>query len=245
VFGVRVSISGDYAVVGASVAGSAYIFKREGVNWTEQAILNAGDGAAVDRFGGAVSISGDYAIVGASQHDDNGSNSGSAYIFMRDSVNWIQVQKLLASDGAADDEFGSSVSISGDDEIAIVGTPLHDDNFENSGSAYVYSGFVTGIDEEISDVPTTFSLEQNYPNPFNPTTTIKYDLPKDSKVVLSIYNLLGQEIRTLVNGTETAGRKAVVWNGKNDAGKTVGSGVYVYRLEAGATVKSRKMLFLK
>ncbi len=87
IFGHSVSISGDYAIVGAdgngSSSGSAYIFHRSGTVWTQQAKILASDAAANDFFGGSVSISGDYAIVGADGNDDNGSSSGSAYIFFR------------------------------------------------------------------------------------------------------------------------------------------------------------------
>jgi hypothetical protein len=133
-FGVSVSISGDFAIVGAdyddSGKGSAYIFKRDGTSWSQQAKLTASDGAADDLFGYSVSISGDYAIVGA---DGDDSYKGSAYIFKRDGTSWSQWQKLLASDGAANDQFGFSISISGD--LAIVGA-VGDDSYK--GSAYVF-----------------------------------------------------------------------------------------------------------
>ena len=139
-FGYSVSISGDYAIVGAyadddkgSNSGSAYVFKRDGTNWSEQQKLTASDGAASDLFGRSVSISGDYAIVGADYDDDNGSYSGSAYIFKWDGSNWVQQQKLIASDGAANDYFGYSVSISGD--YAIVGAYVDDGS---KGSAYIF-----------------------------------------------------------------------------------------------------------
>jgi len=151
-FGYSVSISGGYAIVGAdsdddngSNSGSAYIFKRTlkyippgGFVWVweEQAKLLASDGDASDFFGRSVSISGDYAIVGADGDDDNGSGSGSAYIFRWDGTNWVQQPKLLASDGAAGDYFGYSVSISGD--YAIVGAGGDDDRGRESGSAYIF-----------------------------------------------------------------------------------------------------------
>ena len=114
-------------------SGSAYIFKRDGTSWSEQQKLLASDGAANDYFGLSVSISGDYAIVGAYGDD---SYKGSAYIFKQDGTNWIQQQKLLASDGAADDLFGYSVSISGD--YAIVGAYGDDDKETASGSVYAF-----------------------------------------------------------------------------------------------------------
>ncbi len=103
------------------------------------------------------------------------------------------------------------------------------------------------------DVPTTFALEQNYPNPFNPTTTIKYDLPEDRQITLVVYNVLGQVVRTLIRDVQKAGSYAIQWNGLNDHGNTVGSGVYFYRIEARPTasggaasfVQTRKMIFLK
>lgn len=93
--------------------------------------------------------------------------------------------------------------------------------------------------------PKNFTLFQNFPNPFNPTSTISYDLPKDTKVNLKIYNLYGQEVRTLVNEAQSAGHKSAVWNGKDDSGIIVSSGLYIYRLEAENIVQNKKMLFLK
>ncbi len=94
-------------------------------------------------------------------------------------------------------------------------------------------------------LPKEFSLSQNYPNPFNPTTTIKYTLKDEAKVTLKIYNVLGEEVATLVNRKESAGFKEISWNGKNNRGIQVGSGIYFYRIEAGNFVKSKKMLLLK
>jgi hypothetical protein len=139
-FGYSVSISGDYAIVGAMYDddwGSAYIFKREGTAWSEQQKLNASDGAENDYFGDSVFISGDYAIVGADGDDDKGSDSGSAYIFKYDSTTWSEQAKLTASDGAEYNYFGGSVSISG--YKAIVGAHYDDDRGSASGSAYIWS----------------------------------------------------------------------------------------------------------
>ena len=97
--------------------------------------LTAGDAAAGDSFGFAVSVSGDTAVIGAYRDDDAGSNSGSAYVFLRSGSSWTQ-PKLTASDAAAGDEFGHSVSVSGD--TAIIGAPGDDDAASNSGSAYAF-----------------------------------------------------------------------------------------------------------
>ncbi|VAW74526.1 hypothetical protein MNBD_GAMMA15-2087 [hydrothermal vent metagenome] len=146
-FGISVSISGDTAIVGAfgegsaaSRTGAAYIFVRDPATgaWSQQAKLLASDGAATDQFGESVSISGDTVIAGAIAHDDNGIDSGAAYIFVRNPITgiWTEQQKLLASDGALNDNFGFSVSISGDTVIA--GAFAHDDNAFNSGSIYIF-----------------------------------------------------------------------------------------------------------
>ena len=148
-FGYSVSIDGDYAVVGARYSdiggpydnrGAAYIFKRTGTTWAQQDKLAASDAQPGDSFGCSVSISGDYAIVGAYTKD---SHTGAAYIFERSGTNWSQQAKLTASDGAINDEFGYSVSISGD--YAIVGAYGDTDMGKNQcGSAYIFENPPTG-----------------------------------------------------------------------------------------------------
>jgi len=144
-FGSSVSVSGEVAVVGAflddnangTTAGSAYVFRWNGTSWVEQRKLVASDGAAGDEFGYSVSVSGNVVVVGACKDDDNGSNSGSAYVFRWNGTSWVEEpNKLLASDGALVDYFGNSVSVSGD--VAVVGAAYDDDNGSYSGSAYVY-----------------------------------------------------------------------------------------------------------
>jgi len=98
---------------------------------------------------------------------------------------------------------------------------------------------------DLDRVPTTFAVEQNYPNPFNPSTTIQYDVPQISDVSLVIYNTLGQRIRTLVNKSQNVGVYQVVWDGLNETGERVSSGVYVYRFEAGSFAEIKKMVLLK
>lgn len=99
---------------------------------------------------------------------------------------------------------------------------------------------------QITGPPVSYSLSQNYPNPFNPSTTIKYQVPEDVHVAISIYNSLGQLVRTLVNETQSAGKYEVVWDSTDDNGIRVSSGVYIYRMRAGNTfIHTRKLLFIK
>jgi polyhydroxybutyrate depolymerase len=93
--------------------------------------------------------------------------------------------------------------------------------------------------------PKQFGLSQNYPNPFNPTTTITYELSKTTYVVLKIYDILGNEVRTLLNKQELSGYHSAVWDGKNDFGNKVSSGLFLYRLQAGDFVQTKKMMLLK
>jgi hypothetical protein len=107
------------------------------------------------------------------------------------------------------------------------------------------SEMVTEVEDNFSQVPVGFTLEQNYPNPFNPATTIRYQLPKASRVILKIYNIFGHEVRTLVNERQSAGVNSVVWDGRDQSGKEVSSGIYIYRLQAGESIQSRKMSFVR
>ena len=94
-------------------------------------------------------------------------------------------------------------------------------------------------------VPTKFDLSQNYPNPFNPSTTIKFSVPKATVVILKIYNMIGQEVATLVNEQKEIGFYSLTWNGKNNFNTQVASGVYIYRIVAGDFVSVKKMNLLK
>ncbi|MBI4534879.1 MAG: Omp28-related outer membrane protein [Ignavibacteriae bacterium] len=102
---------------------------------------------------------------------------------------------------------------------------------------------LTGVGEE--GFPATYSLSQNYPNPFNPSTSFRYDLSERSVVTLKVFNLLGQEVRTLTSGEKAAGSYQVEWNGRADDGSEVPSGVYLYQLNAGKFRETRKMMLLR
>lgn len=142
-FGTSISLNGDTAFIGApndenngALTGSVYVFAQDVSTWTQQIKLFASDGTDGDYFGGSISFYDDSVIIGAGGDDDNGVGSGSAYIFTRTETTWIQQSKLLPSDGAPNNFFGDSVSLSGD--TAIIGAPFDDDNGVDSGSVYVF-----------------------------------------------------------------------------------------------------------
>ncbi len=101
------------------------------------------------------------------------------------------------------------------------------------------SEMITDV-EEVEQLPNYFALEQNYPNPFNPNTQIKFSIPQSSNVVIKVFDILGNEIETLVNEEKTVGTYEVTWNAVN-----LPSGVYFYQLKAGTFVQTRKMLLIK
>ena len=139
-FGADVAISGNTVVVGAQfnngARGAAYVFVRSGSTWSQQAKLTASDATPIDVFGASVSISGNTVVAGAFLDDDKGTDSGSAYIFVRSGTTWSRQAKVKASDGASGDLFGVSVGVSG--ETVVVGSYLDDARGDNSGSAYVF-----------------------------------------------------------------------------------------------------------
>lgn len=144
-FGCSISLFGDTAVIGSQSEdnnkGAAYVFIRTETAWIQQAKLRASNGISGDFFGNSVSIYGDTALIGARGDANRGVNTGAVYVFTRNGNNWIQKTKLVASDGATQDGFGYSVSLSGD--TALIGAWHDDDKASDSGSAYVF----TKIDE--------------------------------------------------------------------------------------------------
>ncbi len=106
-------------------------------------------------------------------------------------------------------------------------------------------GVIVSVDVQVGQLVRDFGLQQNYPNPFNPETTISYAIAANGSVKLTIYNLLGQEIVTLVDKKQQRGQYSVSWDGRDAAGKQVASGVYVYRIEVHDFVETRKMLLLR
>lgn len=147
-FGYAVDIDGDHVVVGAcwdddagEKSGSAYIFQRDGDSWTEEAKLTAADAGEDDRFGIDIAICGNdvidgaYLVIGAYKDVDNGTNSGSIYIYHRDGTNWIEQKKIVANNGAENDLFGSSVAF--DKDRVVVGAYGDDDLVNNAGSIFI------------------------------------------------------------------------------------------------------------
>ncbi len=106
-------------------------------------------------------------------------------------------------------------------------------------------GVATEPEEPSSNVPQTYSLSQNFPNLFNPVTTLSYDLPERSDVTLTIHNILGREVRTLVEGIQEPGHKSVMRDGTDDLGQLVSAGVYLYQIQAVDFTQTVKVTLLR
>jgi hypothetical protein len=150
---------------------------------------------------------------------------------------WSQVGAKLVYAGLTQKAGqGQAVSLSGDGATVLIGGP--GDN-AGIGGAWVFRQTGTSI-TKTPWAAIRYSLDQNFPNPFNPTTTIRYSLPHKSQVFLAVYNTLGQQVATLVQGQQEAGSNEVKFDGS-----AMASGVYFYRLQTGTFVDTRKLLLLR
>lgn len=159
---------------------------------------------------------------------------------------YVNTDYIISSAGDADDQFFYKATA-----VDLDGWESDFSNTDNVYGKYDTPWKINTTDSMQARLPTSYSLDINYPNPFNPTTTIRYALPEDSFTELRIYDLLGREIRTLVNGNEAAGYKKVQWDGKDSLGNPASSGMYVYQLLARSReskllfTQTRKMILLR
>jgi hypothetical protein len=116
--------------------------------------------------------------------------------------------------------------------------------WENN-SQYIYTWETLLSTNNKNILAEVFTLHQNYPNPFNPVTTLQYDLPEDALVSITIYDIMGRQISTLVSSQQNAGYKSIQWNATNNAGQPVSAGLYLYSIEAGQFRQTKKMVLLK
>jgi hypothetical protein len=222
----------DYPAAGAGRLTSNYVLGQ-----TLQTPANAVPGAGVYNF--VLSVA--PRANGTSKVTVSLANSTKSYSFA--------AQAIDANKPLATDKF-NSVNFTLDINPAITGLKLTEVKVDLVDTAAVPVGKVTGVEGE-SAVPQEFALMQNYPNPFNPSTTIRFSLPVASHVTLRVFNMLGQEVVTLLDEVREAGSLQTVWNGKSLSGTAVASGMYVYRIDATSLsgekrfVSANKMLLLK
>jgi hypothetical protein len=194
----------------------------------------------INLYGRDVTVDGEQVSAGArlEAYDANGILCGTFTVAESGKFGFMPVY------GA---ENGSNEGLQRGDQFSIrVNGQETEETFTFSGSGdRIAVGSLTLKSGGINPIPERYNLAQNYPNPFNPTTTVAYDIPVEAKVKLTIYNILGERVATLVDEFKPAGSYTTVWNGQTDNGSSVSSGIYFYRLTAGDYVKSMKMTLMK
>lgn len=237
---------------GGANAGRVYIYSGKTAT-----LLYALDGEAPnDWFGFSVAGKGDLngddipdIVVGAPRHNPTESFFGKVYVFFGSTGELMTTE----DGGPAPEEFAFAVANAGfnasrNSGIFAVGAPFNSDGGESVGRVFHFSCVFLQTDVGESDgiaVPETFRLQQNYPNPFNPETTIKFSLPIAGDVELAVYNSIGRRVRALVFEELSAGEYISTWNGRDDEGSPVSSGIYFYRLLYSGGTLTRKMALLK
>ena len=137
---------------------------------------------------------------------------------------------------ATNDNCGAGTSIVINANIASGGTVYWEDSFALTMEA---------LNVAQDNLPAEYSLGEAYPNPFNPATTISYEIPNDEFVSIDIYNLMGRHIKSLVNMNQNPGYKTIEWNATNNSNQPVSAGMYIYTIQAGEFLATKKMLLLK
>jgi hypothetical protein len=172
-----------------------------------------------------------------------------------DPVEVIQYQLVYATDWEDSSTYvfsrlleDTSLTVSLDDNSQYywIVVAMDTDGFMVGSNENTPNTMVVGtLSIDDADIPEVFALHQNYPNPFNPTTQIRYDLPEDAIVSITIYDLMGRSIKSLVNSQQTAGYRSIQWNATNNLGEPVSAGMYIYMIQAGQFRQVRKMVLLK
>ena len=256
-------------------SGSAYIFQLIGDVVTQEAKLTADEPQEGAGFGLTVALDVNRALVGAPSTDTKrGDDSGAAYAFLKVGPDWVLQARVIPEKGpdegkglTSGDNMGSAVAIDGafgrNFNFAAVGVQWDHQGGDDNGSVYIFdTEDPDSINLPLSVEPrgdfalTMFgdikrtALLQNFPNPFNPETWIPYTLADNADVNVRIYNVEGKLVRKLDIGYQRAGsylsrEKAVYWDGRDQLGESVSSGIYFYTLKADAFSDTRRMVILK
>ncbi len=248
-FGFSVSMDGDYIAVGAMCAssngtdsGAAYIYKKNGDNWVEQAYIYPDDGEAGENFGISVKLSGDMLLIGSQVDSYPTYRSGSVYFYQKSDTLWTLAQKFVGEDHPLEGLFGEVIDIEGN--TAIIGCRGDSSIQQYAGSVYIFEYTDVANDQSTINYCDN-NIQSIYPNPFNPETKIEYSIKENSQVEISIYNIKGQKVKTLVNDNIDAGDRSVIWHGDTDSGNNVSSGVYFVKMTTGNHTETRKLVLMK
>ena len=201
-----------FANVSASTQAKLYVASLTSPSW------NLASAGLPNSFGISLAVSATNVFAGA--------YSNGVFLTTDNGTNWIDVN----------DGFGSSRTISC---LAVLGDDLFAGFYNGEVRRRPLSQMITAVEDQ-NDIPISFNLSQNYPNPFNPSTKINYSIALSSPVILKIYDVLGNEVATLVNEEKPAGSYEVNFNASQ-----LSSGIYFYKLQAGNFISTKKMILLK
>ena len=229
-------------------AGDVYWMKNNGGSFSKRSVAT-GFGDSWSVHAGDMDKDGDMDVVAGSINMNyvkawinDGSNSRFKEVLVDGNINSARAVWAADFDGDGDADIASAARKSAQVAWYKVG---------GGSSSTIASSDDGNIDENKSEstdtagLPTEFSLNQNYPNPFNPTTQIDYELPESGEVRLSVFDILGREVVTLVAGEQSAGRHSVTWNATDERGLRVSTGMYFYQLHAGGFRSVRRMLLIQ
>ena len=219
-------------------SGAAYVF--DAATGQQLHFIYPADGHDRDHFGQSISIEGGLLAIGANEDDDSAWSAGSAYLY--DASDATLIDKLLVSDGAEFDNFGTSIATEGG--LVACGAIGFGGSGTQTGYVALYgAGSPTDVASELPLMGR--ALRHAHPNPFNPETTLRYELSEPGDVRLEIYDASGRRLAILVDGYRSDGEHRVAWRGVDDAGRALPSGVYFARLEAAGRTESTKLVMAK
>ncbi len=250
-FGSEIKLYGNYMIIGkfrqssfSGTSGAAFVFFYSNGLWSEQQKILPDRVTVGSMFGRNVDINGSYAIIGASYDSEFSENSGAAFLYKRNGYSWEFYSKINPEDICTRARFGHKVVFNGD-EIAV-SAPYDNEIGVKAGAVYFYPYEQIPVKNNENELTYTVVKASNYPNPFNPRTTIRFSITEQQNVKVTIYNIKGQKVKTLLNDNLSVGTHEVVWNGEESSGKKTGSGVYFYRIspEHGEPV-TKKCIMLK
>lgn len=238
--GIQETADGGFILVGSILSADSnkdfYLVKTD-ANGTAEWIKTFG-GTNKDEATAVIQASDlGFTLIGIG--DPNSSENWGTWVIHMD-ANGDTLWTLLV--GGPGFQIGLDLVEIGAGEYFIAGLTIDDLETGQFDGWMVWLGTgVISVDENLSEIPSQYALKQNYPNPFNPVTTIRYDLPLSGDVTLKVYNLLSEEVVTLVQGQKNAGRYIVTWDATH-----VASGIYFYKLQVGDDlVQTKKMLLIR
>jgi hypothetical protein len=248
---VSMNSAGDRVAIGAygndgtaSEAGHVRVYEYSNSSWTQ--IGSDIDGEAADDLSGrsvSMNSAGDRIAIGATDNDGTASDAGHVRVYEYSNSSWTQIGSDIDGEAASDGS-GRSVSMNSAGDRVAIGASGNDGSGDGAGHVRVYSLAELFIDSQ-QLLPDKFTLDQNYPNPFNPITTLRYELPENGHVNITIYDMLGRQVKTLVNHTQDAGYRSIIWDATNNYGKPVSAGIYLYQIQASENISTKKMVLLK